>query len=105
MENLIDIQLASATQFTEKGKRTKWIVNSYKGKPLYELPIHWSEKDTMAAIHFARKFELIAFNIWINFQRQKLEKSFDGERKALKEQIRLLEEANWRLAEQLGDFI
>ena len=105
MGNLIMIQNATATQITKEWGKGLWVVNSEKGDPLYELPKHFSEKDTMAAIHFVRKFELIAFNTWIDFKNAKNQEAFDNERKAYKEQITQLTLANERLAEKLWKFI
>ncbi len=67
MEQAIDIQTASATQLTTEDGKLDWVVNNEKGEKLYKLPKHWNEKDTMAAIHFAREFELIAYNKGIQF--------------------------------------
>lgn len=51
--------------------KSEWIVKNELGEEIHRLPTHWTEKDLMAAIHFGRKFEEKAFNVGINFQKEK----------------------------------
>ncbi len=70
--NLIDLQTAYATQQTYQiGGKADWIVYNTEKKEIYTLPKEYTEKQVMAAIHLGRKFELIAFNKGVEFQREK----------------------------------
>lgn len=69
--NQIELQLAYATQLTGQDEKGPWIVYSESNENLYELPKEWTEKQVMTAIHFARDFELKAFNKGISFQKTK----------------------------------
>ncbi len=89
----IDLQDCHATQTTIDGSETTWAVKKSNGEVIDYLPSEWSEKDVMKAIHFARKFELIAFNAGIDFMKQKkndeitnIKQQFDGFRKMMKEE-------------------
>jgi hypothetical protein len=89
MKEYIDLQSAHITQFTtEQDGKSAWKVRqNITSKDLHELPGHLSEKDIFACLEFARKFELIAFNAGIYFQK-----------KQHQEQIRLAAQENERLA-------
>lgn len=89
----IDLQDCHATQITSDGVDTSWAIKSKDGNTLYELPSEWDEKMVMEAIHFARKFELVAFNAGIDFIKKKkneeisnITKQFDGFRKMMKDE-------------------
>jgi len=70
--DLIDLQKAHATQTTDKnGIKSEWVVYNEKREEIYRLPISWTEKQVMVAIHLGRNFELIAFNKGAEFQRSK----------------------------------
>ena len=72
MGNLIDLQTAYATQTTtEENGKGEWVVYNTEEKEIHRLPKEWNERQIMAAIHLGRKFELIAFNKGIEFQRSK----------------------------------
>lgn len=68
----IDMQSAYATQTTGKRGKSDWIVYNADQEKIYELPAKWNEKQVMDAIHFARKFELIAFNAGADLQKNKI---------------------------------
>jgi len=72
MKDLIDLQHAHVTQLTseQEGKTTWMVRQNITSKDLHDLPANLSEKDVFAALDFARKFELIAFNTGIEFQKQ-----------------------------------
>lgn len=67
----IDLQTAHVTQTTGENGRRDWIVYNEAREDIYRLPKEWSEKQVMDCIHFARKFELEAFNKGIAFQKSK----------------------------------
>jgi len=72
MINFIDLQTAYATQtITEQNGKSEWIVYNTEKEIIYRLPADWTEKQVMAAIHLGRKFELIAFNKGVEFQKSK----------------------------------
>ena len=58
----LKLQSCHATQLSSDDGISSWIVKDSENNPIYELPLHWTEKDVMAAIHFARHFEMIAYN-------------------------------------------
>ena len=72
MKNFIDLQTAYATQTTtESNGKGEWVVYNTEKEIIYRLPADWTEKQVMAAIHLGRKFELIAFNNGVEFQKSK----------------------------------
>lgn len=72
MKDLIDLANAHVTQITsEQNGKSAWKVRqNITSNDLAELPANLSEKDVFACLDFARKFELIAFNVGIEFQKQ-----------------------------------
>ncbi len=57
------MQTAHATQLDGDNGKSNWIVRDSSGKQdLFELDKSMTEKQVMAAIHMARKFELIAYD-------------------------------------------
>jgi len=72
MKEYVDLQSAHVTQLTtEKDGKSGWKVRkNITDDFLYELPGHFSEKDVFTVLDFARKFELIAFNAGIQFQKK-----------------------------------
>lgn len=72
MKDFIDLQTAYATQTITEGKgKSEWIVYNTEKEEIYRLPADWSEKQVMIAIHLGRRFELIAFNKGVEFQKSK----------------------------------
>lgn len=72
MKNFIDLQTAYATQTTnEPVGKGEWIVYNTENEIIFRLPKEWTEKEVMFVIHFGRKFELIAFNKGVEFQKEK----------------------------------
>ena len=106
-DDLIDLASAHVTQSTSNSKgKGPWMVRqNITSKDLFELPGHLSESDVFKILDFGREFELIAFNIGINFQKdisnvlmRKMQSEFD-------DKIKLAREENERLAEKLGQLI
>jgi hypothetical protein len=56
------LQTAYATQMTNESGQSDWII--------YNIPKEWTEKQVMTAIRMGRKFERLAFNDGIEFQRK-----------------------------------
>ena len=92
MKEYIDLQSAHITQYTtEQDGKSAWKVRqNITSKDLFEFPGHLSEKDIFTCLEFARKFELIAFNTGIQFQKD-----------VQKEQIQIARQENERLAAAL----
>ena len=101
----IDLANCHVTQNTKDGKKSDWIVKRKDGEELATLPKDLNEKQVMKAIHFARKFELIAFNKGIQFKKSVKTEMVPDERKKLHAVIAGLEKHNSVLAEKLDNFI
>ena len=71
MKDLIHLQHAHVTQITnnEIGKSAWKVRQNITSNDLAELPANLSEKDVFTVLDFARKFELVAFNAGIQFQK------------------------------------
>ena len=89
MKDLIDLQNAHVTQITtEQAGKSAWKVRqNITSKDLAELPAHLNEKDVFTCLDFARRFELIAFNAGIGFQKTQL-----------KNEVQAMAQENIRLA-------
>ena len=69
---LIDLQSANATQLTDNGVKGEWRINkNVTGETLEILPATVSDELIFLIMDFARKYELIAFNEGIKFQKGK----------------------------------
>lgn len=81
---------------TEKDGKGDWILYNEKDEEIHRFPANWDEHKVMSVVNFGRKFELLAFNKGIEFQKkqQPLEhKSLQNIAKNLKiENERLLKE-------------
>jgi len=99
--DLMELQTAYATQLTtEQDGKGEWIVYNNKKQEIYRFPANWNEKQVMAAIHFGRRFELIAFNKGVEFQKsknpqtivslQRMVKNYESDRKQMIERNTLL---------------
>lgn len=105
-EDLIHLQNAHVTQHSTKEGKSAWKVQKNKtNEDLYDLPGHFSEKDVFAALHFARDFELIAFNSGIQFMKIEMERKILEDREKAMTVIHKLESANNMLANKLAKFI
>lgn len=104
-KNLIPLQNCHASQETNKGVKSDWIVKNEKGKKIATFSKELDERQVMAAIHFGRKFELQALNIGIAFQLNKSLKSHQEEVAKLKRVIGEQQEHSDKLAEKLQKFI
>jgi len=99
----IQLQKCHVTQMTERSVKGVWLVKNEAGKVLAELPKELDEKQVMACIHFARKFELTAFNFGIQFGKTQNGNGIElvpDERKRLLRIIDELTKSNHVLADQ-----
>ena len=72
MKRIVDLATCHVTQLTsEREGRGEWVVYNDERKEIHRFPSDWDEKKVMEVIHFGRKFELIAMNAGIEFQKQK----------------------------------
>lgn len=100
-KDLIDLQQAHVTQFTtESGaKKGPWLVRqNITSKDLAELPSYLSEADVFTILDFARKYELLAFNIGIDFGKKKTVKVYKTLLDRLELKLKMATEENERLA-------
>jgi len=65
----LTLAIATATQHSKDGKNGEWAVNS-NGKKLWSLPESLTPQEAMHVIKFARKFEEVAYNQGIEFQKK-----------------------------------
>lgn len=107
MSVLIDLAAAHVTQYTEAGDtKTDWFVRqNITSKDLAVLPGRFTEEEVFKILDFAREFELIAFNVGIQFQKklsdEHYQKLLDGHKRVIDE----LTTANDRLATKLEGLI
>lgn len=103
-DSLIPLQTAYIRQSRDVGNNA-WVVFTDKDEEIGTLSNELDPKQAMSYIHFARKFELGAFNIGIEFgkkeEHDKAEKVFQS----LLAKIKELEEQNIALSDNLERFI
>ena len=105
-ELLIPLAAAHVNQYTTKAGKSPWEVQENKTDGLLAtLPRNFTEKEVFRVLHFAQKFELLAFNIGMKHMSDQLSGQWDIEKKNLLRVINGLETANGKLAEKLGNFI
>ncbi len=108
MENLqtelVQLQAAHVTQLTNKGIKGDWKVReNITSSDLFTLPKKFTEKDVFTILDFARKFELVALNAGVNFQKGKQNEYLLSQIENLKRAIAELAGENERLAEALDN--
>lgn len=106
MNDLIDLQNCHATQITHDGVKGEWRVRkNITSEDLYTLPGTISDADLQSCLDFARKFERIAFNAGIEFQKKLSLAMYGTQADELLEKNRLATEENMRLASKLQSLI
>ena len=96
---LIDLQSANATQLTHNGVKGTWsIKKNITGELLQVLPATVSDELIFTILDFARKYELIAFNEGIKFQKGKENEVLAANINILTHTNNVLAEENTRLA-------
>ena len=85
---LIDLQSANATQLSDSGVKSDWKINkNVTGEVLQTFPSTVTDELMFSILDFSRKYELIAFNEGITFQKGK-------ENEVLAETIAELQQVN-----------
>ena len=105
-EDIIHLQHAHVTQHSDSKGNSPWRVNkNITNETMAELPQHFSEEEVFAIMHFARKFELIAFNEGIGHGKKVTREVYEQKIQFGDEQLRLAREENERLANKLMQLI
>ncbi len=101
--NYVDLAAAHVTQYKNADQsKSKWFVRqNITSKDLAELPARLTEAEVFEILHFARKFELIAFNAGVQFQVSKSRKHFEPMIEGQKQIIEALTARNELLAAKL----
>lgn len=72
MPRLVDLQTAYVTQHTTENGKQDWIVYNEDKEQIAILPKELDERQAISYLHFARRFELVAFNKGVQFQKDKV---------------------------------
>ena len=95
----IDLQACNAGQLSTSGVKGDWSINkNITGEVLHMFPASIADKVMFSILDFAKKYELIAFNAGINFQKGKQNEVLASSIVQLKRSIIDLTEENSRLA-------
>lgn len=101
---LIKLQSAHATQYTNRGKKSDWkIQENITNEEMGVLPGILSEAEVFAILDLARKYELNAFNVGIEYGKNQQNKLNYTKLNHLERRIELAREENERLAKILDD--
>ena len=99
---MIDLQSAHVTQLTNEGVKGEWKVRkNITSEDIHTLPAHLSDEQVFGILNFAKKYELIAFNAGIEFQREKQKVFLRDKISGLETLLKDFTEENIRLAELL----
>ena len=105
-KDLVQLATANITQNTTNSEKTEWIVKeNITGVTLASLPKHLSESDVFAIMGFARKYEIIALNAGIAFQKGSQNEVLVGKLKILESACKEMADENERLASLLENLI
>jgi len=106
-KDLIDLAHAHVTQLTaDKVGKGPWRVQKNKtNETLFTLDKAYNEKQVFEILDFARKYELIAFNAGIQYQKELSDTYWKSIESGLKRVITELTAANDKLADRLDTFI
>ena len=97
-----NLQLQSAYLQTVRDQdANQWIIYSSSNERLGSLPAGLNNSEAMGLMHFARAYELKAFNAGANVGRERAERAHGLIAKQLNEQMDLLAKENMRLAHAL----
>lgn len=99
-KDLVDLANAHVTQTkTDKSGKSQWSVEANEtNKVLAKLDANYTEKQVFEILGFARKYELIALNIGIDFGKDMSDKHWQDIETKLKRVISELTAENVRLA-------
>ena len=99
---LIDLQSANATQLSDSGVKSEWKINkNVTGDILQIFPATVTDELMFMVLDFARKYELIAFNEGIKFQKGKENEALAATIAELRQVNAFLTAENSRLADAL----
>ena len=71
-QDVVPLANANANQTTSDGVKSDWTVReNITDRKLATFNARISDEDMFAILHFARKYELEAFNAGVDFQREK----------------------------------
>ena len=106
-EALIGLSVAHVTQLTgNNGEKGPWRVQANKtNETLMELDKNYTEKQVFEILDFARKYELVAFNAGIKFQKRNSDTHWKKIENGLLRVNEELAEANKHLADKLDNLI
>lgn len=104
---LIPLATAHVTQTkTDKAGKSTWSVEANESNEvLAKLDANYTEKQVFEILDFARKYELLAMNIGVQFQKDMSDTYWKNVEAKLKKVIKELTVANDRLAEKLETLI
>ncbi len=96
---MIDLQAAHMTQYTSNGaNKTDWYVRkNITSENLFTLPRKLTDTEAQAVLDNAKKYELIAFNAGIKFQKTKQNEVLLAQIADLKHALKGLADENERL--------
>ena len=98
----IPLANANAFQLSEDGKKGDWIIReNATDRELARLNGRISDEDVFAILHFAREYELLAFNAGIDFQKAHLNAAADRQIKGLLSERQAMIQRNEELANAL----
>ena len=101
-DDIIHLQHAHITQYTDDNKKSDWNVRkNITNEDLAKLPKEFTEKQVFKIMAFARKFEMMAFNEGIQFGKQKERDSNKSRIENYERTLTLARQENERLAEKL----
>lgn len=100
-----ELQGCYSTQLSGDNGKSNWIIYNKDKEKIYELPKHWTEKDTMKAIHFARDFENKSFEEGVEYGKKIKENEFKVKEVEFANIKSYLEGENLRLAQILDNLI
>ena len=106
LPELIKLQHAHVNQQTTGTEKTPWFVQAnITNEALATLPGHLSEAHVFVIIGFAKKYEMIAWNMGIAFGKEKQQEVYAPVIEELKSRLQHAIEENERLAEALDKHI
>lgn len=103
MKVLIPLAVAHVNQTTDSnGVKSPWEVQENETNSVLDiLPREFSDAEMFKVLHFARKFEALAFDTGMKHMQQELFGKWDIEKENLLKVIKGLETANYKLADKL----
>lgn len=105
-EELISLAHANMFQLTHRNKKNEWLIRkNITNEELFKFPSHFNEQEMFLILNFARKFELIAFNTGINFEKKKSQEFLNNIIKDNNNKLSIARGENERLSAKLMQLI